>query len=66
MLLKQIKMLNRVVYVTLRRKTIRYSVLFIFLIKNMEIQRKKLKNSLLDVKTYFYFLREDVFDIKML
>ena len=32
-MLKQIKMLNRVVYVTLKRKTIRYSVLFIFLIK---------------------------------
>ena len=29
----------------------------------MEIQRKLLKNSLLDVKTYF-FLREDEFDIK--
>ena len=25
----------------------------------MEIQRKLLKNSLLDVKTYFYFVRED-------
>ena len=32
----------------------------------MEIQRKLLKNSLLDVKTYFYFLREDGFDIKIL
>ena len=30
----------------------------------MEIQRKLPKNSLLDVKTYFYFLREDGFDIK--
>ena len=30
----------------------------------MEIQRKLLKNSLLDVKTYFFFLREDGFDIK--
>ena len=28
----------------------------------MEIQRKLLKNSILDVKTYFYFLREDGFD----
>ena len=27
----------------------------------MEIQGKLLKNSLLDVKTYFYFLREDGF-----
>ena len=59
------KGLNRVVYVTLKRKTIRYSVLFIFLIKT-EIQRKLLKNSLLDVKTYFYFPREDGFDIKIL
>ena len=33
--------------------------------KNMEIQRKLLKNSHLDVKTYFYFLREDGFDIKI-
>ena len=32
----------------------------------MEIQRKLLKNSLLDVKTYFYFPREDEFDIKIL
>ena len=32
----------------------------------MEIQRKLLKNSLLDVKTYFYFLRVDGFDIKIL
>ena len=30
----------------------------------MEIQRKLLKNSLLDVKTYFYYPREDGFDIK--
>ena len=30
----------------------------------MEIQRKLLKNSLLDVKTPFYFLWEDGFDIK--
>ena len=30
----------------------------------MEIQRKLMKNSLLDVKTYFYFLREDRFDLK--
>ena len=28
----------------------------------MEIQRKLLKNSLLDVKTYFYYLREDEFN----
>ena len=32
----------------------------------MEIQRKLLKNSLLDVKTYFDFLREDGYDIKIL
>ena len=30
----------------------------------MEIQRKLLINSLLDVKTYFYFLGEDGFEIK--
>ena len=34
--------------------------------ENMEIQRKLMKNSLLDVKTYFYFLREDGFDIKIM
>ena len=28
----------------------------------MEIQRKLPKNSLLDVKTYFYYLREDEFN----
>ena len=30
----------------------------------MEIQRKLTKDSLLDVKKYFYFPREDGFDIK--
>ena len=30
----------------------------------MVIQRNLPKNSLFDVKTYFYFLREDGFDIK--
>ena len=30
----------------------------------MEIQRKLLKGSLLDVKKYFYFVRENGFDIK--
>ena len=32
----------------------------------MEIQRKLLKNSLLDVKKHFYFLSEDGFDCKTL
>ena len=52
-----------VVYVTLKRKTIRYSVLFIFLTKTWEFKENYFKNSLLDVKTYFYFLMEDGFDI---
>ena len=58
-------LINRVVYVTLKRETISYSVLFIFFIETWKIQRKLLKNSLLDVNTYFYFLREDRFDIKI-
>ena len=36
------------------------------LFKRPKIQRKLLKNSLLDIKTYSYFLREDGFDIKIL
>ena len=41
-----------------------YSVYFLVFNQNIEIQRKLRKNSLLDVKGYFYFLREDGFDIK--
>ena len=39
MLLKPIKRFNRVVYVTLKRKTIRYSVLFMFLIKTWKFKK---------------------------
>ena len=43
-----------------------YSVYFLVFNQNIEIERKLLINSLLDVKTYFYFLNEDGFDVKIL
>ena len=65
MLLKQIKKINKVVYVTLKRKTILYSVLFIFLMKHGN--SKKITEKLtFGLKTNFYFLREDGFDIEIL
>ena len=43
MFLKQIKSFDKVAYVTLKRKTIRYSVFFIFLIKTWKFKEKKKK-----------------------
>ena len=57
------KVLNRVVYVNLKRKTIRYSALFMFLIKTWKF-KENTEKLIFGGKNILFFLKENGFVIK--